>query len=112
MFPAWIRALSGKSGVYIVKRKDSGNVVYVGESHTGRLRETLTRHFQSWSGRTAGPTWPPSAVIVSVIVTPPSKAVAEQNRWIAVYMPRTNTNAKPSKSARARVSDDDKNPFG
>jgi hypothetical protein len=49
-YPAWLRALKGKSGVYVIreiKRDGSSPIVYVGESHTGRLYQTITRHFQS-----------------------------------------------------------------
>ncbi len=45
-----VRKLAGASGVYAIRQRGFfGNViVYVGESHTGSLRKTLTRHFQSW----------------------------------------------------------------
>ena len=49
-YPAWIRALQGKSGVYLIRerqRDGSNPVVYIGESHTARLYQTLTRHFQT-----------------------------------------------------------------
>jgi hypothetical protein len=55
-YPAWVRALRGRSGVYAIRLPSSGLfgfggpvVVYVGESHTGNLYGTLTRHFQVWS---------------------------------------------------------------
>src|SRR5262245_12003108 len=53
-YPAWIDELRGKSGVYVIReiqRDGSSEVVYVGESHSGRLYETLTRHFQAWRRR-------------------------------------------------------------
>jgi hypothetical protein len=49
-YPEWVRALDGKSGVYVIReiqRDGSEETVYVGESHTGRLYDTLTRHLQS-----------------------------------------------------------------
>jgi len=49
-YPDWVRALDGKSGVYIIRElQDDGTpvTVYVGESHAGRLYQTLTRHFQA-----------------------------------------------------------------
>ncbi len=91
-YPDWVRALKGKSGVYVIR--SAGNdkqVLYVGESHTGRLYETLTRHFQAWSGRTAGPTYGRGAVRVAVKVTPAARAVDAQNRLICELMPRDNT---------------------
>ena len=50
-YPDWVRDLDGKSGVYILRetQKDgTTETVYVGESHSGRLYQTLTRHFQTW----------------------------------------------------------------
>ena len=50
-YPDWVRELDGKSGVYIIReiqRDGSYVTVYVGESHAGRLYQTLTRHFQTW----------------------------------------------------------------
>ena len=48
-YPAWVRELRGKSGAYVIKAVGlfGSTIVYVGESHTGRLYETMTRHFQS-----------------------------------------------------------------
>ena len=49
-YPDWIRALRGKSGVYLIRerqRDGSNPVVYIGESHADRLYQTLTRHFQT-----------------------------------------------------------------
>ncbi len=89
-YPAWVRALRGKSGVYLI-RSNAGALLYVGESHTGRLYETLTRHFQSWSGPTAGNTYGRGAVKVAAIVTPAGKAVARQNRLICEMQPRDNS---------------------
>jgi len=36
----------GRNGVYAIRDKDSHDVLYVGESHTGRLWKTMLRHFQ------------------------------------------------------------------
>ncbi len=90
-YPDWVRALKKKSGVYVIQRKWDGECLYVGESHTGRLYETLTRHFQAWSGRTAGPTWDRAEVLVAVKVTPAGRAVAEQNAVICRLKPRENS---------------------
>jgi hypothetical protein len=49
-YPDWVRRLDGKSGVYVIREtKPDGSsvIVYVGESHTSRLYQTLTRHFQT-----------------------------------------------------------------
>lgn len=65
-YPEWVRALMGKVGVYVIRDRASREVLYVGESHRRRLYRTLTRHFQAWSGETAGPTYPREDVEVAV----------------------------------------------
>ena len=98
-YPAWVRALLGRSGVYVVRVATwfgfgAPAIVYVGESHTGRLYQTLTRHFQSWSGPTSGPTYSRGDVEVSVAVTPASKAVEAQDRLIRKHAPRDNVRGR------------------
>lgn len=36
------------NGVYAIRDRHTKRVLYVGESHTGRLRETIRRHFNHW----------------------------------------------------------------
>ncbi len=92
----WVKALKGKSGVYVVRERGFlGSVLYVGESHSNRLYSTLLRHFQRWTGPTAGPTFPASKVEVAVIRTPAAKAVDLQNAVIAEYRPKFNVAEKP-----------------
>lgn len=85
-----IRALTGKSGVYLIRSAKTRRILYVGESHTGRLRKTLLRHFQSWSGPTAGYTTDRNRVEVAVIRTRPDAAPDLQMRMIARLKPRYN----------------------
>ena len=92
----WVKALKGKSGVYVVRERGFlGNVLYVGESHSDRLYSTMLRHFQRWTGPTAGPTFFISKVEVAVIRTPAGKAIDLQNAVIAEYKPRLNVAEKP-----------------
>jgi hypothetical protein len=92
----WVRALRGKSGVYLIRSVPSilnlytSSVLYIGESHTAKLYETLTRHFQHWEGRTSGPTFAHSQVEVRVIVTKPARAVELQDKLICRYKPERN----------------------
>lgn len=111
-YPAWVRALKGKSGVYIIresKHDGSSEIVYVGESHTARLYQTLTRHFQSWrrskkfwtgqyggQGHDPGLTYPRNRVTVAVRVLPPQRALAEEARLIARLRPRDNLLGQPT----------------
>ena len=96
----WVKALKGKSGVYLIREKNgflffAGEVVYVGESHTSRLYSTLLRHFQHWTGKTAGATFAVSKVEVAVVRCPANRALALQNALIEEYRPRLNTTANP-----------------
>ena len=56
-YAPWVRELKDRNGVYVIRDALDGDVYYVGESHSGRLYSTLTRHFQFWDGYTAGTTY-------------------------------------------------------
>jgi hypothetical protein len=111
-YPDWVRALDGKSGVYIIRelQRDGTSVtVYVGESHAGRLYNTLTRHFQTWrrakkfwagqytgsQSHDPGLTYDRDRVIVAVRVLPADRAIAEEARLIARLRPRDNLLGQP-----------------
>lgn len=105
-YPDWVRALSGKSGVYII-REIGGDIVYVGSSSAGRLYETLTRHFQAWrrwkgfwkgqyaEGADPGLTYERDSVEVAVRVTAASDALDEELRLIRRLRPRDNQLGQP-----------------
>lgn len=122
-YPDWLRALRGKSGVYIIRerqRDGSSPVVYVGESHADRLYQTLTRHFQTWrrhkkfwSGQYTGSqshdpglTYHRARCTVAVRVLPPERAMAEEARLIARLRPRDNLLGQPDE-----LDDDEGVPF-
>lgn len=114
-YPAWLRSLKRSHGVYAIRRRGwlSTTVLYVGESHTGNLYKTITRHFQRWGrgkkfwrGAYApeqtdpGHTYDRSdelEVAVQVARTP-AAALRLQATWIARLQPRDN---------RAGVPDED-----
>ena len=105
-YPPWVRALKGKSGVYVIReiqRDGSSEIVYVGESHTDRLYHTLTRHFQTWrrskkfwtgqyggQGHDPGLTYARDRVTVAVRVLPTHRTIDEEARLIARLRPRDN----------------------
>jgi hypothetical protein len=106
-YPDWIRMLDGKSGVYIFRETQNDGTtetVYVGESHTGRLYQTLTRHFQTWrrakkfwtgqytgsQSHDPGLTYDRDRITVAVRVLPAAQALAEEARMIARLRPRDN----------------------
>jgi hypothetical protein len=104
-YPDWVRELDGKSGVYVIRerqRDGSTEIVYVGESHTGRLYDTLTRHLQTWrrwkrfwkgqygEGHDPGLTYDRDRVEIAVRLTSPSQALDEEARLIRRLKPRDN----------------------
>lgn len=92
----WVKELKGKSGVYVIRERGFlGRVLYIGESHTGRLHSTLLRHFQHWTGKTAGHTFAVSKVEVAVVRTPAARAFDLQNAMIAEFRPTLNVADKP-----------------
>jgi len=96
----WVRALKGKSGVYLIREKNgflffAGDILYCGESHSGRLYSTLLRHFQHWTGKTAGPTFAVSKVEVAIVRCPAARALDLQDAMISEYRPKLNTIANP-----------------
>jgi excinuclease UvrABC nuclease subunit len=92
----WVAELKGKSGVYVIREKGFlGSIVYIGESHSGRLKKTLLRHFQHWTGKTKGPTFARTKVEVAIIPTRKENAVEFQNALIEEYRPTLNVAEKP-----------------
>ena len=98
-YPAWVRELKGKAGVYVIREGDE--VVYVGSSRT-QLYDTMTRHFQTWrrwkgywrgqyaEGHDPGLTYKRDHVEVAVRVTRASEALDEEMRLIQRLAPRDN----------------------
>jgi hypothetical protein len=93
-YARWVRHLAGVNGVYIIRTKRTPTavplVVYVGESHTNNLRETMQRHFQEWHGKTAGPTFDPMKHQVAFEVLPSAEAISRQNELIRRLRPTRN----------------------
>ena len=92
-YPTWLTNLKREraSGVYVIKGRQSGKILYVGESHTGNLYSTLTRHFQHWSGFTAGFTVPRNGALVAIRKTTPAAAIKAQNILIKKLKPLHNS---------------------
>lgn len=103
-YPEVVRELNGYSGCYMIRRSASRRVLYVGESHTGRLRATLTRHFQRWrrsSGKTfwerlygrrndPGTTYSRGTCEIAVFLTNASEALSLEAELIRRYRPTDN----------------------
>ena len=108
-YPDGVRALKNKSGVYVIRELDEHGepvIVYVGESHSDRLYDTLTRHLQQWrrwkgfwkgqygQGHDPGLTYDRDAVEVAARVVPPEEAIELEARLIRKYTPRDNINGQ------------------
>lgn len=65
-------------------------VYYIGESHTRRLFETLTRHLYSWSGFGSGPSYNPERVEVAWLETTAEDARYQQYELIMHFRPLDN----------------------
>lgn len=118
-YPGWVRALRGQSGVYVIRDRATGETLYVGESHAGKLYETLTRHLQRWrrwksfwreeyakseSDHDPGVTYERDSVEVAARVLAAEEAIDEEARLIRALKPRDNVN-------RVDVIDVDDIPF-
>lgn len=106
-FAPWVRALDGYSGAYVIAERPRGSgpavVVYVGESHAGRLYDTLTRHFQKWRrakhwwtglydrNDAPGTTYARERCVAAVVLAPNGPtAIDLQAALIATLHPRDN----------------------
>jgi hypothetical protein len=104
-YPKWLRDVQRSSGVYAIRRVGLlfTTVLYVGESHTGNLYKTLTRHFQEWHrgkhfwfGQYApaqtdpGHTYDRTDCEVAIKTCAKTAAIALQSKWIARLKPRDN----------------------
>jgi len=105
-YPQWVRDLKGESGVYVIRERDSREIVYVGSSQN-RLYDTLTRHLQTWrrfkgfwknqyaEGHDPGLTYDRGDVEVAVRITRASDALDEESRLIQRLRPRDNLIGQP-----------------
>jgi hypothetical protein len=85
------RRMPGKiSGVYAIRDAATKAVLYVGESHTGRLRTTLQRHLEYWIDQ-RGPREFYERGAVQVAWRASRDPLREEGELIEHYCPRDNT---------------------
>jgi hypothetical protein len=96
-FAKWLNELRNLSGAYVIRKKGSHEILYVGESHTGHMAKTIKRHFYKWDddGNRKHFTVSPSSVEIAVRLTPPNAAVGTQNNLIRRLNPSQNTQGVP-----------------
>lgn len=86
-----IRAVAERSGIYVIRDRETHEVLYVGESHSKALAKTIARHFQRWKGPTAGARYDRDDVEVAVRAFAKAEdAVRWQDRLIRELAPRDN----------------------
>lgn len=97
-FAPWVNDLRNRSGAYVIRERASGRHLYVGESHTGRLAQTIKRHFYDWRDdpERRHLTYARGRIEIAVRLTPPGPAATgAQNNLLLRLEPRDNhTNPK------------------
>lgn len=98
---------AGISGVYAIAALD-GTVLYVGESHTDRLRFTIARHFQIWNDR-AQPRFVYDRYHTRVcwVQTAPDEALELEAEWTSALDPRDNLVVPVDYGYTGRPADDE-----
>jgi excinuclease UvrABC nuclease subunit len=89
-YAPWLRELRHQSGIYVIRDRRTSTVLYVGESHTGQLYDTITRHFQTWRGAQGRHEYDRARVDVAARVVPAPSAYAHQVSLIKKLRPRDN----------------------
>lgn len=95
-FLPWLNDLRNQSGAYVIRNRGSGEIFYVGESHTGNFAKTIKRHFYPWkikgwfSDAYGGNVYQRGRVEVAIRLTPPTAAIGAQNKLINRLNPRDN----------------------
>ena len=81
----------GKSGVYLIKDKETNNIVYIGYSAT-QLDDTITRHFREWKDKRQVRVMyrDRSRYTVRIVFTTPAKALQLESALIIKYRPKDN----------------------
>lgn len=90
-FAPWLRDLRRRkaSGAYVIRDAMTRRILYVGESHSGRLYDTITRHFQEW-GLDHAKTYDRDDTEVAIVLTPPREAIQRQDQMILDLDPADN----------------------
>lgn len=83
-------------GVYVIKSKKTGKIVYVGYS-SNNLKRTLYRHFQKWRSKYQDTTtYDPSNYLVKIYRTGSKTASRYEKFLIDKLKPKDNKNKYPS----------------
>lgn len=95
LYERWLTDLRGNglNGVYLIRDTDDKRVLYVGESHSGRLFGVISRHLFAWCGPESGRRYDPLRIEIAVVAAdnPLADPVADQFAYIQKFRPRDNT---------------------
>ncbi len=79
-----------KAGVYIIKSRSTGKILYIGHSKSD-LYTTMYRHFQSWEDVQKRTVYKNrNLYLVRVVYTSPQKAFKLEQALIKKYKPKDN----------------------
>jgi hypothetical protein len=90
---AWLHRVRNLSGAYVIRKKSTHEVQYVGESHSGALAKTIKRHFYIWRDSSRLHYVITGSVYnyeVAIRLCPPNAAKSVQNDLINKLMPQKN----------------------
>lgn len=91
-FAKWLNELRNQSGAYVIRSRRTRQILYVGNSHSGRLAKTLKRHFHNWNddAERIHHIYNRHAVEIAVRLTPPTTAPGAEANLIRRLEPRDN----------------------
>jgi excinuclease UvrABC nuclease subunit len=85
-----------RPGVYFIKSKQTGKIIYIGHSATS-LKKTLYRHFQTWNdNRQNRFTYSPNFYLIRIIETTAKRSAELEKYLIDKYKPKDNKNKYPT----------------
>lgn len=85
-----LKEKGSQAGVYIIKSKETGDLLYIGSSRT-QLYKTLYRHFEQWNDKQQERyVYDKHKYLVRIIYTTPERAAYLEAYLINKYQPRDN----------------------
>lgn len=92
-----------KSGVYLIKDKNSKRIVYIGISKSN-LYKTLYRHFQAWNSKQERLVFEKKGFLIRIIFCPPNKVQRLERYLVGLFNPVYNTNSTTWTAADESIS--------
>lgn len=89
----YLSSSKDQSGVYLIKKQSTGDIVYIGVSSSGRLYRTFYHHFHKWNereGERERILYPKTGYSARIIFTTPAQAVLLEKYLIINANPKDN----------------------